>query len=164
MVELFLIDVLLRASGNDTTRTDIVQIVEPLRRVETKIVDINALEGIDRLSLQTYIIIIGRGDDGHFRLSIAQTLQLCLAQLASLLIDSLQGLHRILTVFVELAILGTTLTKTHLLNVSNKLFYLIISDLWNFIQPLLRLIVLHLDNIGEGQVVEGFCPTLVIIF
>ena len=34
MVELLLIDVLLRAGDNDTARADIVQIVQPLRRVE----------------------------------------------------------------------------------------------------------------------------------
>ena len=74
MVELFLINFLLSTCGNNPTRADIIKVVQPLGSVASEIVDIDVLKGIYRLSLQTYIIIIGGSDNGHLRFCIAQTL------------------------------------------------------------------------------------------
>ena len=161
-VEFLLVDILLRACGDNAARAYIIEVVQPLCRVALKVVDIDVLEGVDRLSLQTYIIIIGGSDNGHLRFSITQTTQLTVAQLVALFVDTLQRLHRILTVFIKLPVHGTALAKTHLLDIAYKPFYLIISNFRDFAQPLLGLVILHLDDIGKGQVVESLCPSLVI--
>ena len=79
MVEFLLINLLLSTIGDDATRADIIQVVQPLRRIKAEIININVLESINRLPFQTYIIIIGRSNNRHFRLSVTQTLQFSFA-------------------------------------------------------------------------------------
>ena len=60
---------------------------------------------------------------------------------------------------MELTIARTTLTEAHLLHIGDELLHLIIGGLDGFVEKLSSLIVLHTDDVDEGEVVECLCPT-----
>ena len=76
VVELLLVDLLLRALRDDATRTDVIEPVEQLGGVALYLVGIDGVEGLDGLFLQTHVIIIGGVDDGVLALGIVQPAQL----------------------------------------------------------------------------------------
>ena len=76
VVELLLVDLLLRALRDDATRTDVIEPVEQLGGVALHLVGVDGVESLDGLFLQTHVIIIGGVDDGVLALGIVQPAQL----------------------------------------------------------------------------------------
>ena len=81
---------------------------------------------IDGLSLQSYIIIVGTLNDGHFTLRIEQPQLQPLRQSEALLVDALQSLGCLFAIVIELTIGRPALAEPHLLNVRNEQLYLVI--------------------------------------
>ena len=103
-VHLLLIDVCCRAVGQDSTCPYVVEIVQELCRVLFHVVSVDSHQGIYRLLLESYIIEIGGGDDGQFRLGIEQASLLMLAQQVAFLIDTLLTGNGPLTVIIEVLV------------------------------------------------------------
>ena len=80
----------------------------------------------------------------------------------ALLINTTHGLVGQLTILMELTVTATALAETHLLHIGHHTLHLIVARLQHFVQPLLRLIILHADDRDEGMVVAGLRPTLTI--
>ena len=57
-----------------------------------------------------------------------------------------------------------SLAESHVLNIGNSEFYLIIALLFNLLQPSLGSLVIHLGYTYEGKVVIGFGTARGIIF
>ena len=162
VVELLLVDLLLGALSDDAASTDVIEVVEELGGVALHLIRINGVEGLDRLTFETYVIIIGGVDDGILRLCIEQTLQIVIGKCIALFIDATDGLISQLAELMELAIAGTALTEAHLLDVGDETLNLMIGGLNDFSEESLCLIVFHPDDVNEGQVVECLCPTRTI--
>ena len=159
MVELLLVDLLLGTLGDDAASTYIIHIIKVLGRVAHHLVGMDAPQGINTLALETYIIIIGGIDDGVLRLGIEQTALVMGREQRALFIDATDGLISQLTILVELAIARTALTESHLLNIGDELLHLVIGSLNGFVKELFGLIILHTDDVDEGEVIQGLCPT-----
>ena len=162
VVELLLVDFLLRALSDDAARSDVIQPVEHLGGVALHLVGVDSVEGLDGLFLQTHIIIIGGVDDGVLALGIVQTAQLSGRELTALLVDAVQCLVGQLTVLMELTITRTALTKPHVLHVGHHPLHLVVARLQHFIQQHLSIVVLHADDTDEGLVVTCLRPTLAV--
>ena len=154
---------MLGAFGNDATRSDIIEVVQILGGVALHLVGVNLFQRLYGLSLQSHIIIIGGVDDGIFCLGIAQDTQIAFGQQVAFFVDATQGTIGQLTVFIERTVVGTTLTETHLLHIRHKALYLIVSDFRNITQAFLRLVILHPYDVDKGQMIQGLCPTLVVM-
>ena len=153
IIHLLLIDVLSTPFGDDSACANVVKIVQILSRVATHLVGVDGHQSIDRLILQTHIIIIGGIDDGKLRFAIAQTTLLAVVQLVALFVDTLHAGDGAFTEIVKVLVMGTTLTKAHLLHIANEQFYLIVSKFRNVVQGRLRLLIIHLCHLNKGQMV-----------
>ena len=162
MIELLLVDLFLCALGDDTTSTDVIEVVEELGGVALHLIRINGIEGLDRLTFKTYVIIIGGVDDSILRICIEQTLEVVIGKGIALFIDATDGLIGQLAELMELAIAGTALTEAHLLDVGDETLNLMIGGLDDFSEESFCLVVFHPDDVNKGQVVEGLCPTRTI--
>ena len=164
VVKLLLVDLLLRALGNDAASSDVIHIVEILGRVAQHLIGMNALKSLDALTLETNIIIIGGIDNRILCLSIEQTTPIVLREQLALFVDTSYGLVSQLAILMELTIARTALTETHLLHIGYELLYLIVGSLDGFVEEMFGLIILHTDDMDEGEVVESLCPTRMITF
>ena len=153
---LFLADIVSRAFGHDASGAGIVEIVQILCRVMAHLVDVELLHGFDGLRLQTYIIIIGGSDNGHFRLGIAQPLALMVAQHAAFLVDALLSLDSLLTILVEGPVITAALTKAHVLNVADQQLQLIVGGGTDLLKETVCLAIVHASHRHESQMVQGF--------
>ena len=158
-VKLLLIDRLLRAFGDDTACTDVIEVVQELGRIALHLVGIYRHQGLYRLSLQSDIIVVGGVHDGIFRLGIEQSPRLVGRELFAFLIDTMQGSVGQFSELMELTIVRLSLTESHLLDIGDEDLYLVVGDLRHLVEQPLRLGVLHLDDMHEGEVVQRLCPT-----
>jgi hypothetical protein len=133
-----------------------------LGRVALDVVGIDGAQSLDGLFLETYIIIIGRVDDGVFALGIAEPSLLTGREFIAALVDTAQGAIGQLTKLMELTVSGASLTEAHLQDVGHHALHLVVAGLKGFLQQALSLVILHLDDTDEGQVVACLCPTLTI--
>ena len=159
MVELLLDNLLLRPLSDDAARTYIIHIIKVLGRIAQHLAGMDAPQGLDALTLESYIIIIGGIDDGVLRLGIEQAVLIVGREQRALFIDAKDGLISQLAILMELTIARTTLTEAHLLHIGDELLHLVIGGLDDFIKELFSLIILHTDDVDEGEVVKGLCPT-----
>ena len=159
MVELLLVDLVLRTLRDDAACTDVIQVVQILGRITLHLVGIDGVQSLNGLSLQTHIIIIGGIDDGIFRLGIEQTTGIPLRKGLYVLIDTVHGTACQLTELMELAVSGTTLAETHLLDIGDEEFHLVIRSLYHLGQQFFSLVVFHPCDMDECQIVEGLSPT-----
>ena len=164
VVELLLVDLVLRALGDDAARSDVVEVVEVLGRVALHLVGIDGVEGLDRLLLESYIIVIGGVDDGILGLGIKQGATIVVGEIVDLFMDAADGLISQFAILMELAVARTTLTETHLLDVGDEALYLMVGGLDDLVEDALSLVVLHAHDVDEGEVVEGLCPTRTVAF
>ena len=65
-VDFLLIDIVGAAFRDNTTGTDIVEVVQVLGRIVAYLVKIDFHEGFDRLPFQADIVVIGGSDNGIF--------------------------------------------------------------------------------------------------
>ena len=130
MVEFTLVDFLLCTFGNDTTSTDVVHIIKVLGRIAQHLVRTNLVQRLNRLTLKTHIIIIGGVHDGILCFCIEQTSEVVRREGTPFFVDTSQGAISQFAIFVEGAIVGTTLTKTHLLHISDEQLNLMTRQLW----------------------------------
>ena len=77
MVELQLVDILLGALCQYAASTNVVEVVQILCRIALYLVGVNLSQGLYRLSLKTYIIIIGGVDNGVLCFCIEQLARFC---------------------------------------------------------------------------------------
>ena len=77
----------------------------------------------------------------------------------TILIDTTDGLVGQLAILMELPVTRTTLTESHLLDVGYQQLNLMVGSLFHFVEQLLRFIVLHPHDMGEGEIIECLCPT-----
>ena len=164
MVELALVDLLLRALSEDAACADVVEIVEVLGRVALHLVGIDGAQGLDGLPLETYIIIIGGIDNGILCLSIEEALLLTLCQRGTLLVDAVDATNGTFTVIVEVLVARTALAQAHLLDITYEQFKLIISQFRDFVQQFLRIVIGHAHDTDEGQIVERLSTACIITF
>ena len=162
VVELQLVDLPLRALGDDAARTDVIQVVEHLGGVALHFVGVDDAQGLDTLVLQAYIIIIGGVDNGIFTLCIAQPALLTWGEEVTLLVDTTQGLIGKLTVLMELAVTGSALAEAHLLHMGHHALHLVVARLKHLVQPLISLIILHPGDTDKGLIITSLRPTLAI--
>ena len=133
-------------------------------RVALDVVGIDGVKRLDRVLLQTYIIIIGGVDDGILALGITETALQTGREFATLFVDTTQGTIGQFTELMELTVAGTSLAETHLLDISHHAFHLVVAGLESLLQQTLSLIILHPDDTDESQVVAGLCPAILISF
>jgi hypothetical protein len=124
----------------------------------------DALKCLDALTLETYIIIIGGVDNRILCFGIKQTMPVMLGEQLTLFVDTKDGLISQLTILVELTIARTTLAETHLLHIGYELLHLIVGSLYGFVEEFFSLIILHTDDMDEGEVVESLCPPRLITY
>ena len=111
-----------------TSGANVIEIVEELGSIANHLVGVDGPQGRYRLSLQTYIIIIGGVDDGIFRLSIEQPALVGWRQQRALFIDTAEGTIGQSTKLMELTIARTALTETHLLDIGNQQLKLVVGS------------------------------------
>ena len=162
VIKLLLVNLLLSTLGNNAASTDVIKVVEELGGVALHLIRINGIEGLDRLTFETYIIIIGGVDDGILRLCIEQALQVVIGKGIALFIDATDSLIGQLAELMELTIAGTALTEAHLLDVGDETLDLMIGGLDHFCEKALCLVIFHPDDMNKSKVVEGLCPTRTI--
>ena len=120
MVELLLVDLLLRALGKDAASADVIEIIEVLRCVALYFIGVDGLQSLNRLPLKTDIIIIGGVDDGVLRLGIEHAVAVFVGEQFALFVDTVQHTVSLFTVFMELTVAGPALTEAHLLNITDE--------------------------------------------
>ena len=162
MVELCLLDLSFCAFDNDAAGTYIVQIVQVLGRVLLHLFAYG-IQGTDSLTRQSYIIIIGGGDNGQLALGIDQPLLLTFVKRRTLLVDTLQRTAGLLTIVVELTVARLALTQAHLLNIADQQFQLVVCNLSHLVQQRFGLGIVHLDDTYKGQMIQGLCLSVRIV-
>ncbi len=118
--------------------------------------------GIDRLTFQTYVIVVGALNDGHFGLGINHALLQAFRQQETLLVDAVQTIYCQLAVVVELAVVGASLTESHVLDVGNEQFHLVVGEQGYRVKPPFGFVVVHAHHADESQVVECFGLSVVV--
>ena len=163
MVELLLVDLLLGSLSDDATRPDVIEIVQELCRIADDLIGINRLQGINRLSLETYIIIIGGVDNGVFGLCIEQHPSVALREQRLIFLDTHHGQIGQFTILMELPVTRTSLTETHLLDIGHQELELVISNGRHLVEQAVGPIVLHPDDAGKSHMIECLCLTIRIM-
>ena len=133
LVELLLVYLLLCALRNNTTGTNIIKVIKILRCIALYLIGINRIKRIDRLLLQSYIIIISRVYNGILAFGIQQQPLVALGKLVALFVNASHSTVGHLTILVESAVVGTALAQTHLLNVSYQVLQLVIGCFDNLV-------------------------------
>ena len=141
-------------SSQHSTCTDVIEIVQILSCITTHGFSVQRMDSINRLSLKTYVIIIDGIDNGHLRLCINHTLLKAVRQFLALFTDTQQMVLRTLPMFIESAVIRTTLTETHILNFGNIELYLIISYRQSLVKLLFSMVVMHTNHRDKCHVVE----------
>ena len=162
VVNLLSMHILRSPVGKDAACANVVEIVQVLGGIVAYLVDVELQQGVDRLAFQSYIIIIGGGDNGHFGLSIAQATQLATRQLITFLIDALLSLYGLLTILIEFTVLAATLAESHLLHISDQQFQLVICQTGCFDEQRVGTMVVHADHCNEGESVKSLGTSVVI--
>ena len=80
MVELLLVDFLLGALGDDSTRAYIVKITQELSCILLQLISVDIHQSLARLLFKTYIIIIGGSDNVELTLGIDQPVVFAVGQ------------------------------------------------------------------------------------
>ena len=80
------------------------------------------------------------------------------------LTDSAQFTDGFFPEAIKILVAGLTLTESHILNVGNKEFYLIVTVFVYLVKPSLGSMVIHLGNGNKSQVVASFCISGRIVF
>ena len=65
---------------------------------------------------------------------------------------------------IKILVAGLTLTESHILNVGNKEFYLVVTAFVYLVQPSLGSMVIHLGNSYKSQVITSLCVSGRIVF
>ena len=65
---------------------------------------------------------------------------------------------------IKILVAGLTLTESHILNVGNKEFYLVVTAFVYLVKPSLGSMVIHLGNSHKSQVVASLCVSGRIVF
>ena len=65
---------------------------------------------------------------------------------------------------IKILVAGLTLTESHILNVGNKEFYLVVTAFVYLVQPSFGSMVIHLGNGNKSQVVASLCVSGRIVF
>ena len=156
-VHLLLKDFLCRPFGQNAAGTNVVEIVQELRRVLFHLLGVYGLQGLNRLLLKTYIIIIGGIDNGKLCLGIEQPAALALVQQVALFVDAVHACDSTLTEVIEVLVARAALTKAHLLNIAHQHFQLIVSQFRNLVQQLPYGLIVHFGHQVERTVVDLCC-------
>ena len=80
------------------------------------------------------------------------------------LTDSAQFTDGFFPEAIKILVAGLTLTESHILNVGNKEFYLVVTAFVNLVQPSLGSMVIHLGNSHKSQVIASLCVSGRIVF
>ena len=128
-----MVNLLLGSLRDNTTGTDVIQIVEVLCCIALYFFGIDGIKCINRLLFESYIIIVGRVYDSIFGFGIQQQTFVALGKLVALFVDTLHGTVGHLTELVESTVVGAALTKAHLLNVSYQVLQLVIGCFDNIV-------------------------------
>ena len=165
IVPFLLIYLFLGTFCDDTTSTNLIEIVQILRRILLQLrIILDGFKRFNRSLLQTYIIIIGGCDNGQLAACIDHTLAHARCKVYRLLLYPSQRSTGILIVFVEILVSRDTLTKSHLLDIRNQQLYLVIRKHGNAVQLTVSLLIAHLGQTDEGHVVQCLCTSVVVVF
>ena len=155
-------DFLLRRRLDNAARTDVIKIIQQLRRVRRRFVaQIERVHRRLRLLRESDIIKIGGFDDRQLRLGIDKSPQLMLGKSASLLADSLQMAFRPLAIVIKQLVFRLTLTQSHPLHIGDEPFNQIIGR--NAVQLPFRTVVVHLRNAHESQMIHRLSPSVGVV-
>ena len=80
------------------------------------------------------------------------------------LTDSAQFTDGFFPEAIKILVAGLTLTESHILNVGNKEFYLVVTAFVYLVKPSLGSMVIHLGNGNKSQVVASLCISGRIVF
>ena len=80
------------------------------------------------------------------------------------LTDSAQFTDGFFSKAIKILVAGLTLTESHILNVGNKEFYLVVTAFVYLVQPSFGSMVIHLGNGNKSQVVASLCVSGRIVF
>ena len=80
------------------------------------------------------------------------------------LTDSAQFTDGFFSKAIKILVAGLTLTESHILNVGNKEFYLVVTAFVYLVKPSLGSMVIHLGNGNKSQVVASLCISGRIVF
>ena len=147
------------ALSENAASTDIIQIIQILCRITSQFMQVQLLKRLNRLTFQTYIIIIGRVYYCKFCLSIPQSTFLTFVELITLFVNTLHAGDGTFTEVVKVLIMRTALTQTHLLHIAHQKFQLIVSHLWNLVQIVLSSLVIHPDHLDKSKIIQAFSGT-----
>ena len=164
MVELFLVDFLLGALGDDSTRAYIVKITQELSCILLQLISVDIHQSLARLLFKTYIIIIGGSDNVELALGIDQPVVFAVGQQMLLFVDTAHAAQCTFTMVVELFVLRLTLTEPHELYVGNEKFYLIVGDFGNLSQLLVGTFEIHPNGGHKSQIVERLGSAGIVSF
>ena len=112
----------------DASCANVIEVVQILCSITAYGIDVQRVDSLDRLPFKTYIIIIGRIDNGHLRLCINHALLETGWQFLTLFTNAHQMVLSTFAMLVESTVVGAALTKAHVLNFSNIHLYLVVSD------------------------------------
>ena len=130
ILKLLLFNSFLCVRIDNTTRADVIEVGQQLCYVCLNLsIRVNLVDGFDGWLFQTYIIIIGGGNDSKLRAGIDHTTSLTRREQCFVFFNTMKSFLCLFIVVVELLIERLTLTETHQLDISNQQFYLVISNL-----------------------------------
>ena len=151
-------------SHEDASCPDVVPIVEQLRRVALdRAVRVDAHHLVTGLLLQARVIVIDGRDDAKLRQGIGIPSLLMLIERKGLVLDAGETSLGLRAVDIKVFVARLFLTELHLLHVRDKLFYLVVGEVIDRVEILLRPAIVHGRGLHEREIVERLGPACGII-
>ena len=135
IVKLSLRHLIGRIALDGATRAKIIKIIEILGGILLQNIRVDVIESLHHRSFQLHIIEISGSHDVKLGACIHHALALPLGQIVILLLYTAQTTHGTLTISIKILVAGFTLAKSHILNVGNKEFYLVVGACLHLVEP-----------------------------